>query len=66
MSKPESAPYLDAEGNVDGALAAVRIIDERVEAEKTSQGLTGERFEAVVANSPSAISVRISNTDTAS
>ncbi|MCB0931990.1 MAG: EAL domain-containing protein [Mycobacterium sp.] len=50
-------PYLDAEGNVDGALAAVRIIDEQVEAERRVRA-DRERFEAVVANSPSAISVR--------
>lgn len=50
-------PYVDAEGNTDGMLAAARIVDEQVEAE---QQLTAslERFEAVVANAPSAISVR--------
>ncbi len=50
-------PYIDAEGNVDGAIGSMRIVDERVEAQQQLKA-EKERFEAVVANTPSAISVR--------
>ncbi len=50
-------PYIDAQGNPDGVLAAARIVDEQVEAEQQLKASL-KRFEAVVANAPSAISVR--------
>ena len=50
-------PYLDPRGFADGMLAAARIVDEQVEAEQQLKASL-ERFEAVVANAPSAISVR--------
>lgn len=49
-------PYIDAEGNIDGMIVAVRIVDEQVEAQQELNDHR-QRFEAVVANSPSAISV---------
>jgi PAS domain S-box-containing protein len=50
-------PYLDGEGNTDGMIFAGRLIDEQVAAERQLKADRG-RFEAVVANTPSAISVR--------
>ncbi|WP_319429544.1 EAL domain-containing protein [Mycobacterium sp. RTGN5] len=49
-------PYIDVEGNTDGTIFAGRIIDQQVAAE---QQLTASRmrFEAVITNMPSAISV---------
>jgi len=52
-----AGPFFDAEGNADGILAAARIIDDQVEAEQQIK-VEKARFEAVVANTPSAISVR--------
>ena len=50
-------PYIDAEGNADGLILALRMVDDQVDAEQQLKA-SRERFEAVVANSPSAISVR--------
>lgn len=50
-------PYIDAKGNTDGMIFASRLIDEQVAAEQQFK-TDRERFEAVVANAPSAISVR--------
>ena len=50
-------PFIDSEGSTDGLLAAARIIDDQVEAEQQIKA-DKARFEAVVANTPSAISVR--------
>ena len=49
--------FVDADGNVDGVIVAVRVVEEQVRAE---QQLKAEkrRFEEVVKNSLSAISVR--------
>ncbi len=49
-------PYIDSEGNTDGMIVAIRIVDEHVEAQRQLDAQR-QRFEAVVANSPSAISV---------
>lgn len=49
-------PYDDADGKPDGVLSAVRVIDDQVAAEMRVKA-DRERFEAVVAKSPSAISV---------
>lgn len=50
-------PYLDAEGNPRGVITAARIVDEQVAAEQQIEA-DKKRFESVVANAPSAISVR--------
>lgn len=50
-------PYIDADGNTDGIIAAVRIVDEQVEAERRLRA-DRQRFEAVARSAPSAISVR--------
>ena len=50
-------PFIDEEGNTDGATIAMRFIDEQVAAEQQLKA-NRARFEAVVANAPSAISVR--------
>lgn len=49
-------PYIDAKGNIDGMILASRLIDEQVAAEQQFK-TDRERFGAVVANAPSAISV---------
>jgi len=49
--------FVDVDGNTDGMLVAARLIDEQVEAEQQIK-VDRARFEAVVANTPSAISVR--------
>ena len=49
-------PYIDSEGNTDGMIFAVRIVDEQVAAQEQLR-IQKERFEAVVGNAPSAISV---------
>ena len=56
-------PYIDPEGNADGVIFAVRIVDEQVQAQKQLE-IEKERFEAVVGNAPSAISVCDSDTAT--
>lgn len=50
-------PYIDGQGNTDGVIFATRLIDGQVAAEQQHKA-DRERFEAVVANAPSAISVR--------
>ncbi len=50
-------PYVDAEGNTQGVITSARIVDEQVAAEHQIAAHK-HRFEAVVANAPSAISVR--------
>ncbi len=52
-----ASPYIDAEGNADGIIAAVRIVDEQVEAERQLKA-DRQRFEAIARSAPSAISVR--------
>ncbi len=49
-------PYVDSEGNIDGVITATRIVDEQVEAERQLKA-DRERFEAIVRNAPSAVSV---------
>ncbi|MCB0923450.1 MAG: PAS domain-containing protein, partial [Mycobacterium sp.] len=49
-------PYVDAKGAVDGLIVSVRIVDDQVDAE-LKLAAHRQRFEAVVAHSPSAISV---------
>ncbi len=49
--------YIGAGGSIDGMIVATRVIDEQVAAERQLQN-DRERFEAVVTNAPSAISVR--------
>lgn len=49
-------PYIDARGDTDGMIFAVRMIDDQVQAEAQARD-EKHRFEAVVANAPSAISV---------
>lgn len=49
-------PFVDDKGNADGLIIAIRVVDEQVEAEQLLDSQK-QRFEAVVANSPSAISV---------
>lgn len=49
-------PYIDTGGNSDGLIVAARIVDAQVEAEQQLDSQR-RRFEAVVANTPSAISV---------
>ncbi len=50
-------PFVDADGNVDGVIVAVRVVEEQVRAEQQLKA-EKQRFEAVVENAPSAISVR--------
>lgn len=50
-------PFIDAHGNPHGVITAARIIDEQVAAEQQIAA-DKHRFESVVANAPSAISVR--------
>ncbi|MGB0971118.1 MAG: sensor domain-containing phosphodiesterase [Mycobacterium sp.] len=49
--------YVDAEGNTDGMIGALRVVDEQVRAEQQLMA-DRERFEAILGNAPSAISVR--------
>lgn len=50
-------PYIDAQGKTDGVTFSTRVVDEQVEAELQLKA-GKERFEALIVNSPSAISVR--------
>ncbi len=50
-------PYIDAQGSADGMIVSIRVVDEQVVAEQQLK-TEKERFEAVVANAPPAISVR--------
>ncbi|MCH9728933.1 MAG: EAL domain-containing protein [Actinomycetia bacterium] len=50
-------PYVDAEGNADGMIFAMRVVAEQVVAQQQLQ-IEKERFESVVGRMPSAISVR--------
>ncbi|MCH9640330.1 MAG: EAL domain-containing protein [Actinomycetia bacterium] len=49
-------PYIDAEGNTDGVIGSMRIVDEQVGAQRQLKA-EKERFESVVGKAPSAISV---------
>ena len=49
-------PYSDPGGNPDGTIISIHVVDEQVAAEQQLKA-DKERFEAVVANTPSAISV---------
>lgn len=49
-------PFIDDKGKADGLIITIRAVDEQVEAEQLLDAQR-QRFEAVVANSPSAISV---------
>lgn len=49
-------PCVDSNGDSDGVVVALRVIDEQVQAEQQLR-TEKERFEAVVRNAPSAISV---------
>lgn len=49
-------PFIDDKGNADGLIITIRVVDEQVAAEQLLDA-EKQRFEAVVANSPSAISV---------
>ncbi|MCH9701899.1 MAG: EAL domain-containing protein [Actinomycetia bacterium] len=50
-------PYIDAEGNTDGVIFALRVVDQQVRVQQQLNDQK-ERFESVVGRTPSAISVR--------
>lgn len=50
-------PFIDVEGLADGIMLSARVVDEHVQLEQQLQA-DRNRFEAVAANTPSAISVR--------
>lgn len=56
-SEARGKPYVDADGAANGAIFAVRVIDDQVRAQQQLR-IEKERFESVVGKTPSAISVR--------
>ncbi|MCB0949721.1 MAG: EAL domain-containing protein [Mycobacterium sp.] len=50
-------PHIQAPGNLDGMIFAVRVVDDQVQAQQQLK-IEKDRFESVVGNTPSAISVR--------